>query len=874
MTAIVGGVAASLADRYRIERELGAGGMATVYLAHDLRHDRDVAIKVLHADLGAALGNERFLTEIRTTAKLQHPHILPLLDSGEADGRLYYVMPLVAGETLRARLERERQLPIDDSVLIAREVADAHGYAHRLGVVHRDIKPENILLQGGHALVADFGIALAVQQAGGQRLTQTGLSLGTPQYMSPEQAMGERSIDARSDIYALGAVLYEMFTGEPPFTGPTMQAIVARLLAETPRGIRVQRKAVSQSVEAAVLRALEKLPADRFANADEFTRALRGGAETVSAPPARTAGSAATRWGERSAWAVAVVALAAAAWSFRQRSTVDDPVIRSVIDVPAGTSLRFGGASGVAIAPKGDRYAFVVQDSTGTGIIIRAIDELGGERITATQPANLAFSPDGQWLAFTTETGIRKVRVDGSSGTVIAKSPIPVIDMSSMVWASNDVLYAGSVNYGIWKFPASGGAGEKLRPDTTSFRATHLVLSDDEKVLVYGRVGSAADRRVGLSVIRLRDGKRAAININGAAAAMGVVDGRLLFVTVDGEARAVGFDAERLTTFGESVPVADSVAVSSFVLNAALSLSGTLLYVRGSVGSNLVLAARGEADTPLLPDVREFGSPRFSPDGRKVAVQVGQSVAGQIWTYDLDSKTLQQRTTVLGFARPEWIPDGTAILVRSGLDESGRRDVAVIRTNNGDSVERIFRAPRPMMEVVMTRDAKWLVYRTVGQADIFAVRTGGDTVPIPIAASPALERTPRVSPDGRWIAFESDASGQSQIYVQPFPGPGARVQVSDDGGYEPLWSPSGRELFYRVPGRVMAAEIQPNGRPSGVRRVALTGDFVEDVGRNHQDYDVAPDGKHLLMVKRAGSAPRLVLMHNWVREVRARLARR
>ena len=209
----------ALADRYRIERELGAGGMATVYLAHDIKHERDVAIKVLHPDLGAALGGERFLSEIRTTARLQHPHILPLLDSGEADGLLYYVMPLVRGETLRARLERERQLPIADARRIAREVADALQHAHAQGVIHRDIKPDNILLQDGHALVADFGIALAVQSAGGQRMTQTGLSLGTPQYMSPEQAMGERTIDARSDLYALGAVTYEMLVGEVPFTG-------------------------------------------------------------------------------------------------------------------------------------------------------------------------------------------------------------------------------------------------------------------------------------------------------------------------------------------------------------------------------------------------------------------------------------------------------------------------------------------------------------------------------------------------------------------------------------------------------------------------------------------------------------------------------
>ena len=265
---------AALADRYRIDRELGAGGMATVYLAHDLKHDRDVAVKVLHPDLGAALGGERFLSEIKTTARLQHPHILPLLDSGDADGLLYYVMPVVTGETLRARLEREHQLPIPDAVRIAREVASALDYAHRQGVIHRDIKPENILLHDGQALVADFGIALAVQSAGGARMTQTGLSLGTPQYMSPEQAMGERTIDARSDVYALGAVLYEMLAGDAPFIGSSVQAIVAKVMSEKPTPIHTLRDTVPLAIEQAVSTALAKLPADRFGSAAEFSSAL------------------------------------------------------------------------------------------------------------------------------------------------------------------------------------------------------------------------------------------------------------------------------------------------------------------------------------------------------------------------------------------------------------------------------------------------------------------------------------------------------------------------------------------------------------------------------------------------------------------------
>jgi Tol biopolymer transport system component/tRNA A-37 threonylcarbamoyl transferase component Bud32 len=272
----------ALADRYRIERELGQGGMATVYLAHDLRHDRQVAIKVLRPELAAVIGAERFLTEIKTTAHLQHPHILPLFDSGAADSFLFYVMPFVEGESLRDRLNREKQLPIPDAVRIATEVAGALDYAHRHGIIHRDIKPENILLHDGRALVADFGIALAASSAGG-RMTETGMSLGTPHYMSPEQAMGDRELTPRSDVYALGAMTYEMLAGDPPFTGSTAQAIVSKVMTDKPAPLRRLRERVPEQVEDAVLTALEKIPADRFATAAEFASALSGPAGPRSA---------------------------------------------------------------------------------------------------------------------------------------------------------------------------------------------------------------------------------------------------------------------------------------------------------------------------------------------------------------------------------------------------------------------------------------------------------------------------------------------------------------------------------------------------------------------------------------------------------------
>src|SRR3954447_25379855 len=308
----------ALEQRYRIERQLGAGGMATVYLATDLKHDREVALKVLRPELGAVLGVERFLAEIKITARLDHPHILTLIDSGAEAGWLYYVLPFVRGESLRDKLNREHQLGLDEAIAITRQVASALDYAHRHGVVHRDIKPENILLLEGEAMLADFGIALAVSEAGGNRLTETGLSLGTPQYMSPEQATGDRLLDARSDLYSLAAVLYEMLAGEPPVTGPSAQAMIAKLMTERPVHLRVVRPSVPEAVDAAVARALDKTPADRFPSAGDFVRALDERTATGSST-APTIAVAAPR-SRRPIWiglAAAVVVLSAAgAWRY------------------------------------------------------------------------------------------------------------------------------------------------------------------------------------------------------------------------------------------------------------------------------------------------------------------------------------------------------------------------------------------------------------------------------------------------------------------------------------------------------------------------------------------------------------------------------
>ncbi len=396
---------AALADRYTIERELGQGGMATVYLAADIKHQRKVAIKVLRPELAVVIGAERFLSEIKTTANLQHPHILPLFDSGEADSFLFYVMPYVQGETVRDRIEREKQLPVADAMRIASEVAAALDYAHRHGVIHRDIKPENILLHDGSALVADFGIALAASKAGGTRMTETGMSLGTPHYMSPEQAMGEREITARSDIYALGCVLYEMLLGEPPFTGPTAQSIVAKVMTEKPAGLIARRERIPPAVEYAVLTALEKLPADRFSTAAEFSAALTS-TESAHAGHALSGRHPSGEWpGSPRSWApllagafalVLIALFAGRTWGRR-----DAP------PAPVYVAQRLGGPpiAGVPrLSPDGKTIAFV--GMVGRQSQIGVLNVASGDWRILTRDTTrglaegTAWSPDGSRIYF------------------------------------------------------------------------------------------------------------------------------------------------------------------------------------------------------------------------------------------------------------------------------------------------------------------------------------------------------------------------------------------------------------------------------------------------------------------------------------------
>jgi len=843
-------LSASLADRYRIERELGAGGMATVYLAHDLKHERDVAIKVLHPDLGAALGGERFLSEIRTTARLQHPHILPLLDSGAADGLLFYVMPFVAGETLRSRLERERQLPLDDAIQIAREIADALGAAHALGIVHRDIKPENILLQGGHAVVADFGIALAVQQAGEQRLTQTGLSLGTPQYMSPEQAMGDRAVDARTDIYALGAVTYEMLTGEPPFTGATAQAVVAKLLTERPQRLSAVRDTVPAQVEAAVNKALAKLPADRWPSAAKFAEALVQSSSTVASADAMREPrdvaatgvlprAASMRWFGFGAAAALVLALGAWATLGRTSDETDAPAYRFAIPAPA--------ANVPVVSPDGRHLVY----TTGAGLLLRALDEEQTVRLDGTEGARDAFwSPDSKWIAFVSAGQLKKVAVAGGVPQTLTAVPE---GRTTGSWSTNGTMLLeiteNPENEG-W-FLLTPGASSLInikKLDRSRVRTPEKgfpsFLPDGEHFLFIAPVNDVATLMVG-SIESDETQALAPSDSRGVYAS-----GFVLYVR-QGTLFAQSFDPTTRTTSGEPVRLLEDIDGFPPIGSASFSASqtGLLISRRRDPPSQMRWVDRDGRQTGTILKAERYWNAALATDNRQLAVQINDAQLGtsDIWIAELDRNVATRLTSSpRSEMGPRLSPDGTRVVF--GADWEGPPNLYVTDVDGGE--------PRVLVPFDRTEhrvggwtpDGKQVVYSkrndTYG-SDIWVVDVAtGERQPI--LATPFEESQPVVSPNGRWLAYASNASGRREVYVREFPNGTWQLRMSTDGGLDPVWRDDSQELFYYQPdGVIMAVSIGSGaaGRPAAGAPTRLFG--VDP--RAYRSFDAASGGRRFLM---------------------------
>ena len=879
--AIPDRLSAALADRYRLERELGAGGMATVYLADDLKHQRRVAIQVLRPELAAVIGAERFLAEIRTTANLQHPQILPLHDSGEADGFLFYVMPFVEGESLRDRLDREKQLPVPDAVRIASEVASALGYAHRHGVIHRDIKPENILLHDGSALVADFGIAIAASKAG-SRMTETGMSLGTPRYMSPEQAMGEREITARADVYALGCVTYEMLVGEPPFTGPTAQAVIARVMMEEPRSLTLQRKTIPPHVEAAVLTSLEKLPADRFPGAAEFAAAL---ADPSAAKARRVADPKPAARAARSVvpWAITALAVAAGAWGWlAARGAEERPVARRYVSLGDSVQLQPVSQAGPALAlsPDGTRLVFV-GDSLSR-LWIKRRDGLDPVVIAGTEHASSpVFSPDGRWIAYQADNKLRKVPVEGGASVAIADS---VARSFGLAWLDDGtIVYPPPSLLGLRRVSQAGGPSS-IAIDDSVFKGLAPIVPTPlpgARGVLFQLCGSGCVT-MSLHVLDFKTGREKLV-LNNAGMGWYLPSGHLFYVRSDGVALLVPFDLNTLETHGTPVPVLQNVEINLGRARLAWSASGALVYALGRVGADrfsLQKVDRSGHTTAFDPAwTGPFNSFAVSPDGRRAAVGVGNGESGHdIWIKQLDRGPFTRLTFSSRDRRPSWSPDGREVAF---VRDSGSGGSVFIRAVDGGGAERrLAHVDRAVQEIVWSRDGRWILLRTetgaAGNGDILAVRTAGDSGVVRIAATSFTEQQPALSPDGRWVAYVSNESTTDEVYVRPFPNSDAsRWQVSNGGGASPVWSPDGKELFFLGGNnRLVSAELNP-GAAFGVKDLKPLFDATafSYIGY-HQAFEATKDGGFIFLGPLGGTAAqsvRLVEVDNWFADLRARL---
>ena len=873
-------LARSLAEHYAIERQLGEGGMATVFLARDLRHERQVAIKVLREDVAQRMGAERFLREIRTTATLNHPHIVPLHDSGEADGIVYYVMPFVDGESLRDRLDREGQLPVADAVRIASDIASALDYAHRHGFVHRDVKPANILLHEHRALVADFGIARVLEGGGGDlRLTETGVSIGTPHYMSPEQAMGEKHVTGRTDIFALGSMLYEMLAGEPPFTGETAQTIVAKMMTTSPVPIRDLRPTVPAHIAAAIDGALEKVAADRFGTAAEFAGALeRHPGETAAAGEGRA------RSPRRAAWPIAagalVVAIAAlggavAARTFTTARATHANVVRAVIPL-ARDQLLFIQGYPLDISRDGKYLVYVGDDSGKAQLFLRPLADTIVQAIPGTTGASTPFmSPDGAWIAFFADDKLRKVPRGGGA-------PIDVASTSSSemggTWGTDGTLLYALGDSALHRVRSDGGGAAVLVAEPRAPARRHALGAIRWPSLLPDNARAFVSTDSGIGVMDLASGD-VRIVIRGRQARYLPTE-QLLFDDNEGRVRVVGFDVKRGVVKGASIPVFEAFrGPGGAATYFTVSDNGTLVFMPGGFQRTIVRVNRYGQETPISAEPRGYRFPTVSPDGRSIAVTVDPRPSS-IWVVNATTGQAAPLTTDGSHSiTPIWSPDGTRIAFKHGANFAhplpSPTGTVWMSAQPGAEVHSVF-APGSETRLgeiginQWTNAAGFLGFQIdtkSGQyrADVVQFRIG-DNAPTPLVSSPADDREPALSPDEKWLAYTSTISGANEVYVRSYPQAGPGVQVSSRGGTDPIWSRDGTELFYRSGSRIMSAAHHPLSTSGafGAPHVLFNGAFDFSQNRN---WSLSPDGSFVMIKADPTMGRQLRVVFNWFDEL-------
>jgi eukaryotic-like serine/threonine-protein kinase len=894
---------------YEILESIGAGGMGEVYRARDTRLQRDVAIKVMGTLMaGTPESRERFEREARAISQLNHPNICTLHDVGHQDGLSYLVLEYLEGETLAARIQRGA-MPPAEALPIAIAICEALDKAHRQGIVHRDLKPGNVMLmrQGAkataqtsraasHVKLLDFGLAkIAAANAapgpGGATpagtalglsmpvtqttpLTLQGTILGTFQYMAPEMLEGAEA-DARADIWAFGCVLYEMLTGRKTFDGRTQASLISAILATEPAPIATLQPLTPPALEHTVKTCLEKDPDERYQSAHDLLLQLKwiGAAGSQAGVPAPVAARRRLHSHGRMAAAVlsAIILTAAGVWSFAVPRSVPPMVLRAAVTLPAGVEFNIYTSGNLAISPDGSRIVYSGLTAETPMLFLRAAGSTASTPMPGTQGAvNPFFSPDGAWVAFNAAGKLQKVAVAGGAPVDITSG---ATSFGGAWLADNTIVFASVGGQGLMRVSAGGGTAE---PFTTfeSGETAHrwpALLPDGSVIYSAGTGGVWSNARI---IVQPADGgPRKALTVAGTGARY-VASGHLVFAQT-GRMFAVPFDLASHTVTGDAQPVIESVMMNESDGRTAFAVSSTGLAasvatVEGLDRRRLVWVSLDGKVTPVPVPERAYEHPRISPDGRKVALTIRESDP-DVWVIDLARYTLTRLTTEAGEDEsPVWTPDSRRVTFASSRE--GGRVTAWKAADGSTPEEMLFASPRHQHLGGWTPDGQKLLSEegvSTGYDLFVGDMTSKKTEPFLV--SRFSKTGAQLSPDGRWVAYGSNESGRTEIYVHAFAGQGGRLQVSTEGGIEPRWAPDGRALYFRDGDRMMAVPLETGAALNpGTPRVLFEGSYTR-MGWPQANYDVAPNGKAFLMVR--GDAQRLPtsinVIANWFEELRA-----
>jgi len=872
---------------YEIGSRLGAGGMGEVYRARDARLGRTVAIKVLRGDIAhSAEHRARFEREARTISSLEHPHICSLYDVGRKGEIDFLVMQFVEGDTLARRLEKAR-LPLDQVFRYAIDVADAVAAAHKRGIVHRDLKPSNIILAKSGAIVLDFGLAKLwgaattsdeVETAARQpELTSQGAILGTLPYMAPELLEGKEA-DPRSDIFAFGAVLYEMVTAKKAFSGRGATELVAAILGAQPAPAAALNPLIPPVLDHMLQRCLAKDPEERWQSMSDIGEELKwaGGTASPTTPAATKGRRVLPSWALLGVGALTGAALVASLLWWRRADPIDTapaPPARFTIPLAEGESLHVYSSASVAMSPDGTHIAYAANRGAERAIYVRALDELESRRLAGTERANdPIFSPDGEWVAFEAAGKLKKVSLKGGSPQFLAN----LVLFGGHSWGTGDIIgYTPAYTGGLFAISAQGGKPRRLTtPEKNRAHIWPEVLPGGKAVLFTLWRGENTFDQSHIGVLSLETGKWNVV-IEGGFYARYAPTGHLLFVR-GGSLFAAPFDLSEQRVTGASVPVLEGVLQDSFdgAGQFAVSRTGSLVYASGtahSPGRRLVWVDRSGRRSTITSTSSSYSLPRLSPDGRRLGLSSWADASVSVWVYGLAQDTLTRVSFGSDDHNVAWSPDSRRVAFESGRD--GVHQIYVRSADGTGDDDQVTTGEHNHYLCDWSRDGQALAYAEFHPdtgADLWVVEAQGTRQARPFLNTSFWEKQATFSPNGRWLAYVSDESGEFEVYMRPFPGPGPRFPISSEGGEEPAWSRSGRELFYRSSGRMMSVTISETPELSASRPQVLFEGLYHYADLPTRTYDVGPDGRFVMVTEPAPdeATRQLHVVLNWSEELK------